>query len=567
MPRRQQHGEHELAIALSGGGHRATLFTLGALMAVVDRGLNRHVTQIASVSGGSITNAFIAQRCEFAELEPGGLDSVVRDLSEQIVTRGSLRRRDIIAVLGGMATAGAFVGLGVALVLHAIAAAAVGLVFTLATMLLTGRFVEWKLQRAFFRERRGDTPLPQSLGELAGRGVDHVFCASDLVLGNPVYFSTMAGGLLYRRTGSVQSVPLSQRWAAGPLHLSDVVRASAAFPGIPPRRMVLDRKRASPSPRRPSLLREVIGDRLFGEDVTPELRARLDAEEEARHSRWPRLCFLGDGGLWNNLGTQVLREDEFYRGGATWSSVPTRLLCVDASSALRPTSSLRFDVPGWSIASWFMRSLQMLYENSVAPRKGEIRASLRRRSRTLDRYSRNNPLDIVVDLESLDEIGYRLQALARHRQEIAASSPEVGQWKLSLLDAVLEWHRKEESPERLAERVTDLIREQPGLQWDESGVIDHHAVEHVTRYQGWGSLRPLSDGDVAIPTTLGTIKRETARRLIARGYLNTWLTTLLLRPSDFQQLDILWSFAERLDTICPSNPARSSTEQDRGRRG
>ena len=47
----------DIALSLSGGGHRATLFGLGVLLALVDRGLNMRVKQIASVSGGSIVNA------------------------------------------------------------------------------------------------------------------------------------------------------------------------------------------------------------------------------------------------------------------------------------------------------------------------------------------------------------------------------------------------------------------------------------------------------------------------------------------------------------------------------
>jgi len=48
-----------IGIALSGGGHRATLFALGALLYLVDSGRNKDVTMISSVSGGSITNAFL----------------------------------------------------------------------------------------------------------------------------------------------------------------------------------------------------------------------------------------------------------------------------------------------------------------------------------------------------------------------------------------------------------------------------------------------------------------------------------------------------------------------------
>jgi hypothetical protein len=68
------------AVALSGGGHRATLFGLGVLLALVDRDLNERVSQIASVSGGSIANAFVAIRgtqsrsgsmCRPISLHPG----------------------------------------------------------------------------------------------------------------------------------------------------------------------------------------------------------------------------------------------------------------------------------------------------------------------------------------------------------------------------------------------------------------------------------------------------------------------------------------------------------------
>ena len=52
-----------VAVALSGGGHRATLFGLGALLYMARAGVNRSVTQISSVSGGSLTNGLVAQRC------------------------------------------------------------------------------------------------------------------------------------------------------------------------------------------------------------------------------------------------------------------------------------------------------------------------------------------------------------------------------------------------------------------------------------------------------------------------------------------------------------------------
>ena len=48
-----------IGVALSGGGHRATIFGLGALLYLTDAGLNRSVRSITSVSGGSILNGFL----------------------------------------------------------------------------------------------------------------------------------------------------------------------------------------------------------------------------------------------------------------------------------------------------------------------------------------------------------------------------------------------------------------------------------------------------------------------------------------------------------------------------
>lgn len=52
-------GRESIGVALSGGGHRATIFGLGALLYLVDAGLNRSVRSMTSVSGGSILNGFL----------------------------------------------------------------------------------------------------------------------------------------------------------------------------------------------------------------------------------------------------------------------------------------------------------------------------------------------------------------------------------------------------------------------------------------------------------------------------------------------------------------------------
>ena len=80
-----------LAVSLSGGGHRATLFVLGALMYLVDAKANAYVTSIASVSGGSITNGLVGQNLNFRETDGTEFRSrVAGPLATQIANVGTL---------------------------------------------------------------------------------------------------------------------------------------------------------------------------------------------------------------------------------------------------------------------------------------------------------------------------------------------------------------------------------------------------------------------------------------------------------------------------------------------
>src|SRR5690606_23662757 len=48
-----------IGLALSGGGHRATIFALGALLYLFDVGANKAVRVVSSVSGASILNGYL----------------------------------------------------------------------------------------------------------------------------------------------------------------------------------------------------------------------------------------------------------------------------------------------------------------------------------------------------------------------------------------------------------------------------------------------------------------------------------------------------------------------------
>ncbi len=53
-----------IGLALSGGGFRATVFSLGVLFYFVDRHINNRISYVASVFGGWVANAYVAQECD-----------------------------------------------------------------------------------------------------------------------------------------------------------------------------------------------------------------------------------------------------------------------------------------------------------------------------------------------------------------------------------------------------------------------------------------------------------------------------------------------------------------------
>ena len=270
------------------------------------------------------------------------------------------------------------------------------------------------------------------------------------------------------------------------------MRASAAFPGIPPRRLLLDPERTEPNERRPSLSAPNYGFR--GADAARTEQAPQIARQV------PRYCFLSDGGLWNNLGTQVLREDGFYRGNRVGTPrTPNRLLSIDASTALRKSPTWRFLIPGVSVLSWLLRSLQLLYENSVAPRRNTIEDLLTRQIRTLD--SRGQRTDLLVDLSPVDVVVDELEDLAAQ-----------GGWPQSL-----------------------------------AGFIHPDLGLPITRRPRWEEGASVAAGDVGFPTTLDRVPAEMARRLIARGYLNTWLITAFWQVPQDSETELLDTLKRRVE--------------------
>ncbi len=89
-----------LALAMSGGGYRAMIFHVGALYRLNEVGLLGKVNRISSVSGGSLTTAYLGLRwseLEFANGKAAKFDSFVDGMRQMADTTV-----DVGAVIGGI---------------------------------------------------------------------------------------------------------------------------------------------------------------------------------------------------------------------------------------------------------------------------------------------------------------------------------------------------------------------------------------------------------------------------------------------------------------------------------
>lgn len=84
-----------VGVALAGGGYRASLFALGALMYIHDAcrmtgEKQRKVVAVSSVSGGSITNGVVAHGVELGKDDSDAMDQVAQRLIRHTISTGSM---------------------------------------------------------------------------------------------------------------------------------------------------------------------------------------------------------------------------------------------------------------------------------------------------------------------------------------------------------------------------------------------------------------------------------------------------------------------------------------------
>jgi NTE family protein len=91
-----------LGLALSGGGFRATLFHLGSLIRLNEAGLLSKVDEFTSVSGGSITSAWLGVNWDQLQFDAAGVAGNLDEVVIQPLREFCGRTIDVGIILGGV---------------------------------------------------------------------------------------------------------------------------------------------------------------------------------------------------------------------------------------------------------------------------------------------------------------------------------------------------------------------------------------------------------------------------------------------------------------------------------
>ncbi len=223
--------KRDIGVALSGGGHRATAFGLGVMLALVDQHLNQRVTSISSVSGGSIANGIAVSGPDFGTVEAPAFERHIAGALSTISDRGLL--------LGGAPATRGYMRM---LIVTACAALAAGLVCIVAVVghwwivavvafvvALGSGLVSWRsfgsrsahTEAAIDSELLGNRSLRLADLHASPSSVHHVLCTTELQTGTSLYFSNR---LVYGYGFSGVTVPVD-------VPLATAIQASACVPG------------------------------------------------------------------------------------------------------------------------------------------------------------------------------------------------------------------------------------------------------------------------------------------------------------------------------------------------
>ncbi len=316
----------ELHVAFSGGGYRAAAFCLGVLACLIDQNLLSRVRSITSVSGGSFLNVFIDQHFDVDGLSSSDARKLVNDFARRLATRSiyfagpRMAVFTVLLMIAAALMAASLLALLVSVVawpeLRTSAAVVLAGAAAVCVLLLSIRNSVLISAIRSVLSLGGEWRSAKPHGSQS-RGRRHVVCATDLVRGEPVFFSH--DGVRCRSFGQAVRV----------VDPAQVIAFSAAFPGL----------------MRPF--------RVKAGDLFPSIGRAAEGD-----------LVLVDGGVVNNLGTQWW---EPAAGGGTGTFTERVVTIVaDATVALPSWVPARLQ-PSKTLAA-ASRVFSLIYFNSVRPR-------------------------------------------------------------------------------------------------------------------------------------------------------------------------------------------------------
>jgi hypothetical protein len=305
------------------------------------------------------------------------------------------------------------------------------------------------------------------------------------------------------------------------------MRASAGFPGIPPKLF---------------RLRE----------------CDLLEDWETKWQDWMGKAYLSDGGIWNNLGTQALFEDNFYWGRPQTVNQPKVTVCIDASAPLGSVSSWPFRIPGWAEIRALLRQATIQNANTVLPRATTLRQDVAREMVYRELRFKQEYLGVLVPITEMPLNLVENYATDLREGELRRGerpSDREAAWAFKFANQITKWLQGLRSEK--ADPDLNYLLQETGMALDTRpfGTDEGRRLAEIERTEEFHQLckiasggqasvssrslmrclancilpnskrRQSSDDAVAhYPTTLGKVDRYTARQIVARGYTNTVLT-------------------------------------------
>jgi predicted acylesterase/phospholipase RssA len=322
----------DLGIALSGGGHRATVFSLGALLAVTDAGLNERTVSISSVSGGSIANGVMLNGPDFGTAASDQLErhigAAVRAVAHRGVLLGGAPATKGYLLMLKVAAAVAFIGL-VATLVFGFLQYWIGLAAGLIVLVVGGAAV-WRLfgQRSVRTEKAIDDEMlggvERTMSTLGEGSVHHVICTTELQTGTEFFFSNRMvyghqfGGKLGGPSIRLATAVQASACVPGAFKARTIPLADLGLPSVP---ATLARKKKPP--KQVSVARIVIDDGGVYDNMADEWEYGFD---NRRRRGWPQvvdaqsaaakmLLVVNGSGGWNRLKPIVSKGPKFELDG------------------------------------------------------------------------------------------------------------------------------------------------------------------------------------------------------------------------------------------------------------